>query len=44
MPSWGLSAYIETKLQTTYFYLIWSFFIKKKDLELVSLPHFLYDI
>ena len=35
--------YIETKLQTTCFYLIWSFFKKiKRDLELVSLPHFLH--
>ena len=30
MPSWGLSKYIETKLQTNCFYLIWSFFKKQK--------------
>ena len=27
---WGLLKYIETKLQTTYFYLILSFFKKQK--------------
>ena len=30
MPSWGLSKYTENKLQTTCFYLIWSFFNNKK--------------
>ena len=34
MPSWGLSKYIKTKLQTTCFYLTQSFFFKK-DLKLV---------
>ena len=43
MPSWGLSEHIETKLQTTCFYLISSFFKKTKGLELVSLSHFLHD-
>ena len=38
---WGLSKYSETKLQTTRFYLMLSFFRKiKRGLELVSLPHF----
>ena len=41
MTSWGLSKYNETKLQTTCFYLILSFFFKKiRGLELVYLPHF----
>ena len=40
IPSWGLSENIETKVQTTCFYL---FFFKTKGLELESLPHFLYD-
>ena len=26
MPSWGLSKYIENKLQTTFFYLVLGFF------------------
>ena len=44
MPSWGLSIYIETTLQTACFYLISSFFKKvKRGLELVSQPHFLYS-
>ena len=44
MPSWGLSKYIETKLQTTCFYFLQSFFRKqKRSLELVSLSHFLHD-
>ena len=30
MPSWGLSKYIETKLQTTCIYLILSYFEKKR--------------
>ena len=43
MQSWGLSNYIETKLQTACFSLILSFFKKiERGLELVSLPHFLY--
>ena len=37
MASWGLSKYIETKLRTTCFHLILSFF------ETVSLPHFPYN-
>ena len=37
---WGLSKVIETKLQTTCFYLIHSVF--KRGLELVSLSHFLH--
>ena len=36
MPSWQLLKYIETKLETYCFNLIWSF-SKKRDLELVSL-------
>ena len=31
LPSWGLSKVIETKLQTTCFYLIKSFFKKRKE-------------
>ena len=31
MPSWGLSKYIESKMQTTSFYLINSFFEKQKE-------------
>ena len=31
MPSWGLSKYIEIKLQITCFYLIWSFSKNQKD-------------
>ena len=31
MPSWGLSNYIETKLQATFFYVIQSFFKKQKE-------------
>ena len=31
MPSWGLSKYIETKLQTTCFYLMKSFSKKQKE-------------
>ena len=30
IPSWGLSKYIDTKLQTTCFYLILSIFLNKK--------------
>ena len=33
MPSWGLSKYTETKLQTTCFYLTWSFFKKPKEVR-----------
>ena len=41
---WGLLKHIETKMQTTCFYLIKSFFKKiKRDLELVFLPHFWHD-
>ena len=36
MPCWGLSKYIETKLQTTCFYLLWSFF-KNKNRPGISL-------
>ena len=43
MPSWGLSKYTETKLQTICFCLILGFFKKKKGVELVSLPHFLHN-
>ena len=46
-PSGGLSKSTETKVQATYFNLISSFFKKnqkkQRDLELVSLPHFLHD-
>ena len=31
MPSWGLSKYIETKLHTTCFHLIWTFLKNKKS-------------
>ena len=38
-----LSSYIETKLQSNCFYLIWSFFCKtRKGMELVFMPHFLH--
>ena len=30
MPSWGLSEHIETKVQTTYYYLIQGSFLKQK--------------
>ena len=44
MPSLELSKYIETKLQTTCFYLIQRFFQKtERGLDLVSLLHFLHD-
>ena len=39
VTSRGVSKCIETIVQTTCFYLIWSFF-KQRGLELVSLPHF----
>ena len=43
-PGWDLQKYIETKVLTTCFYLISSFFKKtKRDLELVSLPPCLLD-
>ena len=39
-----MSKYIETKLETSCFYLILSIFSKiKRSLELVSLPHFLHN-
>ena len=42
MPSWGLSKFIRSKLQTTCFYLIKKLFLKtKRGLQLVSLPGFL---
>ena len=37
MPSWGLSIYFETKLQTKLFQET------KRGFELALLPHFLYD-
>ena len=38
IPSWGLSSYIETKLQTIWFYFLYSSFKKqKKGLELAYL-------
>ena len=40
MPSWGLSKYTKTKLQSTSFHLVLSFFKKWRGLELVTLPHF----
>ena len=43
MLSWGLSKYIETKLQTTCFYVIMLFYKIKRGLELVSLPHFVHN-
>ena len=38
MPSWGLSKYIETKLQTTGLYLIIELFFKNKNRYETSLP------
>ena len=39
-----MSKYIETKLETSCFYLILSIFSKiKRSFELVSLPHFLHN-
>ena len=45
MSSWRISKYIETKQQTTCFYLI-CFFKKKTErgLKLVLFPHFLHDL
>ena len=43
IPSWGLSKYIETKLQTTCFHLILNYSRNKRGLELVSLSRFLHD-
>ena len=45
LASWGLSKYIETKLQITCFHLILSFFKRCffKGLELVALPYFLHN-
>ena len=40
MANWVLLKYIEIKLQSTCFHLIWSLSKKKGDLELVTLPHF----
>ena len=40
MPSWGISEYIESKPQTTCFYL---FQKRKRGLKLVFLPHFLHN-
>ena len=40
IPSWGLSKYIETKLQTTYKAFPKN---KKRGLELAWLSHFLHD-
>ena len=43
MPSYVLSKNVETKLQTTCFYLIYSFLKKQqRDLELVSLTDFVH--
>ena len=42
IPSWGLSKYIETKLQTTLFFHVKLFENTKRGFELVSLPHFLH--
>ena len=43
MLIWGISKCSETNLQTTCFYLIQRFFLKKKrHLELASLHHFLH--
>ena len=36
--------YVETKVLTTYFYLLKSFSLKKRGLELVSLTHFVHDL
>ena len=44
IASWGLSKYIENKLQSACFHLILSFFKKYRGLELVTLPHFLHNI
>ena len=44
ISTWEMSKYIETKLETSCFYLILSIFSKiKRSLELVSLPHFLHN-
>ena len=44
MLIWGQLKFSEIKLQTICFYLMKTLFKKKKrGLELVSLPHFLYD-
>ena len=43
MVSWGLSTYIEIKLQSTCFHLILSFLKIKRGLELVTLPHFQHN-
>ena len=40
MPSWGLSKYIETKLQVACFYFILSFFLNKKMSGTSLLPSF----
>ena len=42
MASWGLSKYVETKMQTTFFHLILNsfFFKKKRGLQVVCLSHF----
>ena len=42
-PCWGPSKYIETKLQTICFYHILGFLKKSRGMELVFLPHFLYN-
>ena len=45
IESWRLSKYIETNLETAYFYFRYSFSKKtKRFLKLVYLPHFLDDI
>ena len=47
MLSWGLSKYIETKLQTTCFYLVKKlsfFFFKKKRVWNSSLPNSLFSV
>ena len=43
LPSFGLSKYIETKLQTTSFHLISNFLKLERCLELVFLSHLLHD-
>ena len=40
IPSWGLSKYIETELQTTFFYLIYRFSENKKRSGTILLASF----
>ena len=44
MPSWGLSRHNETKLQTTCFYLILSFFKKQKEVWIFFLLYYVSPV